>query len=248
MTIHYHGTPITPRSVLHTLTGKHFCVSFGRPDDMKTCLLIGQSVMGDNGAWRFFNQDRKAGREASDRSWNPYYEWVERHYRPGDWYVIPDVIDGGTQWQDALITEWPFRHIGAPVWHMDEPINRLLKLCDDWPRVCIGSTSEYIKVGSAAWHRRMTEAFNTLMVGRRFIPNLHMLRGMSLCGDIYPFASVDSTDVAQNHHLSHNSAIKMASKWDAQQCANGWSHRATQADLYEGSGNAAAPGGCGSSG
>jgi hypothetical protein len=28
---------------------------------------------------------------------------------------------------------------------------------------------------------------------------LHMLRGMALSGSEYPFASVDSTDIAQNH-------------------------------------------------
>lgn len=231
MTIHYHGTPITPLDVLYSLSGKHFCVSFARPDSMKICLQVGQSIMVDNGAWSLFTKDRKAGREPTDRQWHPYYEWVEQNYRPCDWYVIPDVIDGGTQWQDALIAEWPFGHIGAPVWHMDEPIHRLLKLCDQWPRVCVGSTAEYIQVGAEPWHRRMTEAFNALMQGRRFVPNLHMLRGMSLCGDIYPFASVDSTDVAQNHHRPQNTALSMANKWDAQQCAAKWVRRPEQSEL-----------------
>lgn len=49
MTIHYHGTPITPRAVLDTLAGRHFCVSFAAPADVKHCHAIGQSVMLDNG-------------------------------------------------------------------------------------------------------------------------------------------------------------------------------------------------------
>jgi len=53
--IHYHGTPITPRSQLLGMGGRHFCVSFANPQDLKTTLEIGQSVMFDNGAWSAFN-------------------------------------------------------------------------------------------------------------------------------------------------------------------------------------------------
>ena len=31
MTLHFHGTPITPRSVLMDLRGKCFCVSYAAP-------------------------------------------------------------------------------------------------------------------------------------------------------------------------------------------------------------------------
>jgi hypothetical protein len=31
VTLHYHGTPITPRPVLQSLAGRHFCVSFAAP-------------------------------------------------------------------------------------------------------------------------------------------------------------------------------------------------------------------------
>lgn len=51
MTIHYHGTPITPAAVLETLAGKHFCVSFAAPQDVARCHRIGQSVLLDNGAF-----------------------------------------------------------------------------------------------------------------------------------------------------------------------------------------------------
>ena len=54
--IHYHGTPITPRPVLHELAGRNFCVSYAAAGQVKTCHEIGQSVMLDNGAFTFWNQ------------------------------------------------------------------------------------------------------------------------------------------------------------------------------------------------
>lgn len=52
--IHYHGTPITPRAVLHELAGRNFCVPFSDARDVGICHEIGQSVMIDNGAFSFW--------------------------------------------------------------------------------------------------------------------------------------------------------------------------------------------------
>jgi hypothetical protein len=49
--IHYHGTPITPRTVLHELAGRCFCVRYGEHRDVDICHEIGQSIMLDNGAF-----------------------------------------------------------------------------------------------------------------------------------------------------------------------------------------------------
>lgn len=222
MTIHYHGTPITPRTVLLELTGKHFCVSHAAPKDISVCHQIGQSVMLDNGAF-------SAWRSGKPTNWGKYYEWVEEWSCPTTWAVIPDIITGTAEDQDALLAQWPANLIGAPVWHMHEPIDRLVKLCDDWPRVCVGSSGDYATVGNERWHARMTAAFNRL--AHRRTPWLHMLRGMSLSGSIYPFASVDSTDVARNHHLPHKSARAMADRWDAIQCPTSWQPRPEQCSL-----------------
>ena len=54
---------------------------------------------------------------------------------------------------------------------------------------------------------------------------LHMLRGMALSGSEYPFASVDSTDVARNHNRPHNDALQMALRWDGKQCPARWTYR-----------------------
>ena len=45
--MHYHGTPITPKAVLETLSGRNFCVSFAAPGQVADCHRIGQSVMLD---------------------------------------------------------------------------------------------------------------------------------------------------------------------------------------------------------
>ena len=39
------------------LAGKNFCVSFAKPQDVKTCHAIGQSVMLDNGAFSVWKRD-----------------------------------------------------------------------------------------------------------------------------------------------------------------------------------------------
>lgn len=225
MTIHYHGTPITPRSVLHTLAGKHFCVSYAASNDVQECHKIGQTVLLDNGAFSLW----RAGKPTD---WDGYYAFVDTWLSyPTTWAIIPDVIDGTDEDNDRLLADWPFSDRGAPVWHLHEPIDRLLGLIDAWPRVCFGSSGEYAEVGSDSWHRRVTRAFNE--VGRRNarLPWVHMLRGMSLAGSAYPFASLDSTDVARNHNRPQNTARKMADLWDAQQCAGRWIQRAEQVDL-----------------
>lgn len=219
MMLHYHGTPITPIAVLLTLAGRHFCVSHARPDDVARVHQIGQSVMLDNGAFSKFKRGY-----ATD--WTEYYAWCDRWLDfPTTWAIIPDVIEAGSQEQDGLIREWPHGQRGAPVWHMNEPIDRLVRLTENWQRVCIGSTDEFWTVLSPDWRGRMDEAWNAIAKHHRRLPYVHMLRGMQLSGMEWPFASVDSTDVAQNHNRPHNSARKMADRWDAAQCPAKWDIR-----------------------
>ena len=81
--------------------------------------------------------------------------------------------------------------------------------------------------GSAEWTRCGTYSFG------RFArtPPVHMLRGMQCAGMRWPFASVDSTDIARNHARKQNSARAMADRWDAMQCPAKWSARAEQMEL-----------------
>lgn len=222
MTIHYHGTPITPGSVLTTLAGRHFCVSHARPENIERVHEIGQSVMLDNGAF----SKHTRGHETN---WADYYAWCDKWFSyPTTWAVVPDEIDAGSQQQDALLREWPFsKQRGAPVWHMNEPIDRLLRLIELWPRVCIGSTDEFWRVLSPEWEQRMDETWNEIAKRHRHFPWIHMLRGMQLVKLKYrwPFASVDSTDIGKNHNRLQNEALDMAMRWDAMQCSAIWEQR-----------------------
>jgi hypothetical protein len=214
--LHYHGTPITPIAALYELAGRCFCVSHVEPKQVRHAHAIGQSVMLDNGAYSKWKR-------GAPTDWPAFYRWADPWLdHATTWAIIPDVIDGGTQLQDALIREWPFGAKGAPVWHMDEPISRLLHLAESWPRVCVGSTAEYRTVLSPAWRRRMDEIWNN--VARTFgrSPWLHMLRGMQLAAMHYPFASVDSTDIAQNHNRPQNTPRAMADRRDAGQSPGRW--------------------------
>jgi hypothetical protein len=223
--IHYHGTPITPVAALYELKGRHFCVSHAHPQDVDRCHLIGQSVMLDNGAFSKW----KAGK-ATD--WSAFYAWCDRWLDyPTTWAVVPDEIDAGAQMQDALLRDWPFGQRGAPVWHMDESIDRLVRLTETWAKVCIGSTDEYAVVLSDPWVRRMDEAWNAIARAHRRLPWVHMLRGMQLSGRRWPFASVDSTDVARNHNRMQNTPRAMVDRWDAMQCPGKWEFQPEQMEL-----------------
>ena len=129
--IHYHGLPITPATAARAaVSGGHAFVSFRYPDQLGLVLEVCQSFAVDNGAFSAW----KSGEPVTD--WTRYYEWVaELHCYPNfDFAVIPDVIDGDEQANDVLLAEWPWRGtakggcIGAPVWHMHESIDRLVRL------------------------------------------------------------------------------------------------------------------------
>jgi hypothetical protein len=220
--IHYHGTPITPRAQLLRLTGRSFCVSFVEPRDVVVAHEIGEGVMLDNGAFTFWRRGRKA-------DWPAFYAWAQPwlEYQT-TWAIIPDVIDGDEDANDALIAEWPFGARGAPVWHMHEDIDRLVRLAETWPRVCLGSSGEFATVGDPRWHARMRDAMDALCGDGPAPAWLHMLRGLRLCGGPYPFASADSTNIAQNHNGNNTrrtpkkDVVEMATRMDALQCPARW--------------------------
>jgi hypothetical protein len=217
MTIHYHGTPITPTSVLNDLHGAHFCVSFAKPQQVEQCHRLGQSVMLDNGAFSVWKRGITV-------DWRDFYAWADRWLdHPTTWAVIPDVIEGDESDNDLLCRAWPFRDRGAPVWHMHESWHRLLSLIHSFPRICIGSSAEYAEIMSEAWERRMDSAWREIDQRFKRTPNVHMLRGMQLVGRRWPFASLDSTDIARNHNRPHETARKMRERWDARQCPSRFS-------------------------
>lgn len=230
MALVYHGTPMTPKAALHAvMPGRAACVSFYRPDSIADVEAVAPFIMLDNGAFSFWKQARRAGQDFDEieRDWTPFYEWIEpRLFQPGRWAVIPDRPGAPSQLNDALLNDWPFgRSRGAPLWHMDGPIARLGLLCERYDRVCLGYVGDEKSVDCPAYHRRMDEVARFL--GNRW-PMLHMMRGVAVAS-LYPFASADSTSLAQNGHRydwhDRQGGLFAASK--------PWSGRAAYADNLE---------------
>lgn len=222
--IHYHGTPITPRERLYELAGRLFCVRFGEHRDVGVCHEIGQSVMLDNGAFTFWRKRKPV-------DWDGYMDWAEEWLDyPTTWAVIPDVIDGTEEENDRLLVRWFARRMpkGAPVWHLHESLERLRRLCGGYERVCFGSSGQYATIGTHGWHNRVTQAFNAIADENGRVPWIHMLRGMSLSGSHYPFASVDSTDLARNHSQRGWTLEKRARYWDSRNNPGRWQQSAVQ--------------------
>lgn len=222
--IHYHGTPLTPRSELWKMAGKHFCVSYAHPADADWCLANGQSVMWDNGAFTAFRQGVKFDVDA-------FSKWVEPKLGHPHWAVVPDVIGGDEAQQRRLISMWPHpKSLSAPVWHLDLSLDWLIELASEWPRICFGSSGAYWQVGSDAWTRRADAAFNALEK-RGLRPWVHMLRGLNLCGDMWPFASADSVNVARNFKTARICPERMARVIDGRQCPISWKLKPEQQTL-----------------
>jgi hypothetical protein len=195
---------------------------------VRVCHEIGQSVLLDNGAFSVW-------RRGAAVDWDAWAEWAERWSDyPTTWAVLPDLIEGDEQANDELLKR--FDRLGirqfAPVWHLHESLARLVRLCDEYERVCFGSSGAYAELGSFGWHRRVGEAFDAIADSHGRVPWIHMLRGMALSTDRYPFASLDSTDVARNHNRPQNTAASLAARWDSFQCPARW-ERVDQLALSE---------------
>lgn len=229
MTVIYHGTPITPNDVLTTLKGKAFCLTYyyRAKFDLNLMQSIASQLMFDWGifpAW-------KAGVILDEEYRRGYLEWVGPLLdSPCAWAVIPDMIAEPSQILDALIKEWPHGDRGAPVFHFDAEmshgLDRLLRLLDEWPRVCIGWTERDLQILGDDHQRALDLIWNAIEKrhGRR-TPLVHHFRGTQLATHRWPFASLDSTDVARNHNRPQNTALAMADRWDAANCPVRWSPR-----------------------
>ena len=199
--IRYHGGPITPETAaLAAWKRSHAMVSFANPDQAALAFEVADSVALDNGAWPIF----AAGK--GQINIDEYTNWVEAwHQHPSfDWCLIPDVIDGTEEQNDDLIQQWredsPFRDsISVPVWHMHESIAKFVRLCEDWPRVAVGSSGEYVTIGTQRWWGRISEGMEAICMDGRPIAKLHGLRQMDPeIFSVVPYASVDSTNIARN--------------------------------------------------
>lgn len=186
----YHGTPLTPNAAFDAVMPRRAaCVSFARPDQAARAEAACPHIMYENGEVHFWLKALKRGEEWDDspRDHSALYAWLDqRIWHPGRWAVIPDRPGAPSQLNDALLKTWPFgRSKGAPLWHMDGPIGRLGRLCQEYDRVCLGWIGDWKKepVGCDSYRRKMDEVGTFL--GNRF-PPLHMMRGVAVARD-YPF-------------------------------------------------------------
>lgn len=246
--IHYHGLPITPDTAARAaISSGHAFISFRNPEQLGLVLDVCQSFAVDNGAFSAW----KSGEAVT--CWKRYYAWVAelQRYPSFDFAVIPDVIDGDEQANDALLAEWPWRGttksgwVGAPVWHLHESIDRLTRLAMEWQRVCLGSSGTYSTVGDSRWWTRIAEAMNAVC-DKNGTPvcKLHGLR--MLDPDVFsrlPLASADSTNIAQNVGIDSRwkgsyspptkacRAIVMRERIESHQAVIFWDRQPIQMDL-----------------
>lgn len=202
--IHYHGTPFGGKRLASYafMRRRFFLIPFLRPEDIGAVAEYSVGFCLDNSAFTAWKQG-----DAID--WREYVDFCEQWHRHPRFHfaLIPDVIDGDEAENDALLTKWykwTKRKIdGVPVWHLHESLERLGRLMVGHSRVALGSSGEYQTPGSERWHKRMREAMSVLCdsEGRPKV-KIHGLR--MLATDIvkrYPFASADSTNVAQNKEM-----------------------------------------------
>lgn len=114
------------------------------------------------------------------------------------------------------------------------PIDWLIELADRWPRIAFGSSGSYWQIGSDLWERRCDEAWNALE-RRGLRPWVHMMRGLDLCGDRWPFASADSVNVARNFKRNGVCPERMARIIDARNSPVQWRVRPEPMDLFDAS-------------
>ena len=99
-------------------------------------------------------------------------------------------------------------------------------------KFAFGSRKDYWKGGSKDWEKRMDEVFNSLAKNGS-IPWIHMMRGLSLGGKRWPFASADSANVARNYSQREVTAEYMARQIDSSQCPVVWKLKHTQQELMK---------------
>jgi hypothetical protein len=236
--IHYHGMSGGGKTEDHVAlaSGRHVFVSFAKPQVLPLVASVCASFALDNGAFTAWKS-----KKAYD--WEGFEVFVKDwHRHPAfDFIVIPDVIDGSEDENDALLEKWgkSFRTIGsmvdaAPVWHLHESLDRLDRLTH-YGRVCLGSSGIYGTPGTETWWTRIEEAMEVLCdsYGKPKV-KLHGLRMLN--PEVFtrlPLHSADSTNAERNGLFTQRfgmypaptrgqRAAVIADRVESQQSASSW--------------------------
>ena len=208
------------------LSGRHALIPFPRQDDLEVAQEVCQSYCVDNGAFSIW---KKGGQLDLDG----YRVWVDELKRDPsfDFALAPDCISGGEAENDAMLDGWTDC---VPVFHLHEPVARLVRLATDYPMVAFGSSEQYKSPGTPDWWRRMAILMEAITEFGSPICKLHGLR--MLDPQIFthlPFRSADSTNVAQNSsgmNFIQQSEI-IARRIEAHQSPQKWSSYGIQEGL-----------------
>lgn len=198
--IHYHGTRIacSDDQCARILKGRHAFVSFADPSQLSIVQEVCQTWALDNGAYSFFNSGKKV-------DWDDFYLFLEEVRSPSmDFFVIPDVIGGSEEENDALIESCPFKD-GIPVFHLHESLSRLEALAERFSMIAFGKMVG-VEHNSEEFWIRMNQALDRICdeKGRPKV-KIHGLKCLN--PDIFtkvPFTSADSTMVGKNTDESRN--------------------------------------------
>ncbi|MRS19840.1 hypothetical protein GJV08_11800 [Enterobacteriaceae bacterium RIT692] len=195
--IHFHGGPITPDTcAMKAWKGRHAFISYANMSQLHLASEICQSFALDCGAFSFWTEKKAV-------DWLGYYSKIQqiKNHPRFAFSIIPDVIGGTAADNDALLAEWPHGpFVGVPVWHMNEPDERFIRLCHEYPRVAIGSLGEYDAKRPRACRARLRDLISNIVDESGYpICKLHGLRMLNK--DIFmhlPLSSADSTNIARN--------------------------------------------------
>jgi len=211
------GLPLNPVRHLAEIDGASFCVSFatrdklgGQLDDAIAAVGTDEILLVDNGAF-------SAWRSGQPLDVEGFARWAADILArcPQAVAVVPDVIDGTAEDNDAMLVDFPGvcweLGIDVPmdrtmaVWHMHEPLHRLTGIIEGgYMYIAIGSSGEYAQPGTDSWHNRIAEAFAAIdqlvaeSNGAYRRPWLHMMRAQAEAHR-YDFDSADSCNLAVNH-------------------------------------------------
>jgi len=186
------------------LQGRHALVSYAAPLHLPEVINCCESFCLDNGAFSVW----KAGEGTVDE-WG-YYNWVSNlvDHPSFDFFIIPDVIDGTEQQNNDAVFRWKNIRGGVPVFHLSEDPSRLLWLAGMFPKVCLGSTSKWPRVGSADWWPLMADFMDTICRGGSPPCKLHGLRMLNpAVFTKLPLHSADSCNAAINGGLCLSGGI-----------------------------------------
>ena len=196
--IHYHGGPITPETcALRAWRRGHAFISWASHGQIKLAASVCESFAIDNGAFSIWKRD-----QTSRPDWNAYYDFCEEWlaHPACDWAVIPDVIGGTEEENDALLSEWPHSHAGVPVWHLNESPERLVRIAQSWPRIALGSAAEFDVSRPSLCLGRLASVLPLICNSDgRPVVKLHGLRMLrpQIVSKV-PLSSADSTNIARN--------------------------------------------------